>query len=485
MLPQLGPAYRSAPSLPRPDHRDPTLVEVVVSWGAAGPLAVAHLRAGERFVLSSHGRTDPDAHAFVHPAIEGPAHLLVEVDRLGRACTVRPPAGATATVERPAAVDVVAGSFALRFDERAHVEHGEVHYRVRHVPAAERLPARRDDRLFGAATALVLACTVAAGTWVRGVDRDDLLDQDGDAARAVMFARGPVLRARVYAPTHPEPDVGVEGGTGLRAAGDEGAAGSPLAPPVSRRWTTPPHRGPAREATAVRDAASARERVLGRGVFAAMGAGTDVSWRSVVPGDVAERGASGAMYGAAVGDAAGYAGIGLIGLGWGGGRGDGLVGLGRVRTRGHGTDDGSAQGMGHGNASGCGERTDGGCEATVGRLRVRASNPIRCGCGIAAEAGPIVDPASIRRVVLRNLGQVRRCYETALADAPNARGRVGVRWVVGGDGAVLAAAVTDNDTGSAALGECVATAVRRWTFPAAAAGTVNVNYPFDFTLADP
>jgi hypothetical protein len=72
--------------------------------------------------------------------------------------------------------------------------------------------------------------------------------------------------------------------------------------------------------------------------------------------------------------------------------------------------------------------------------------PNRCH-GRCTTIGPLVrpappsaaslDPDAIRRVVVRNLGQVRRCYETALAEAPTAEGRVAVRWVIGGDGAVL------------------------------------------------
>ena len=53
-----------------------------------------------------------------------------------------------------------------------------------------------------------------------------------------------------------------------------------------------------------------------------------------------------------------------------------------------------------------------------------------------APSAASLDPDAIRRVVVRNLGQVRRCYETALAEAPTAEGRVAVRWVIGGDGAV-------------------------------------------------
>jgi len=49
-----------------------------------------------------------------------------------------------------------------------------------------------------------------------------------------------------------------------------------------------------------------------------------------------------------------------------------------------------------------------------------------------------------------------------------------------------ASTVTDNGTGPAGLGECVASAVRRWQFPAPeGGGAVTVNYPFDLSVVEP
>ncbi len=483
-----SPVYRSAP-LPSPrDARIATVVEVVVSWGDAGPLVGAHLRAGERFVLVAKGRTDPSAHAFVHPAMEAGEHVLVE--HLGSVGRVTPPMDARAVVAYPAATDVGAGSFVLPREASAFIEHGEMRYVVRHVPVAARLPARRIDRLFGLVTVLALGFAIAAGRWARGLDVDDrLVRDDEDPGRRSGEERVRWVAAMAHAPTHPEPDGGPEGGTGLRAAGDEGSSGSTHAPRASRRWSTPPRRGPARDETTANDA---RAFVARRGIFAALGAVGGAS-APMLPGVDDDAHATGTMYGTAVGDARGYAGIGLVGTGWGGGgSGEGLVGLGRMRTRGHGTDDGSGQGIGQGGACGCGDGNFGTFGHSIG-VRVSVASPPRTcserradgtateGCGASVRAS--MDSAAIRRVVLRNLGQVRRCYETALRDVPDAHGRVTIHWVTAVDGRVLSARTMDDSTGAAAVGPCIADAVRRWQFPAFDE-VVTVNYPFDLDVTD-
>ncbi len=285
-----SPVYRSAP-LPSPrDARVETVVEVVVSWGDAGPLAIAHLRAGERFVLVANGRTDASAHAFVHPAMETGEHVLVE--HLGSVARVTPPKDARAVVACPSATDMAPGSFDLPHEASAFIEHGEVRYSVRHVPVAARLPARRIDRLFGVATALALGFVIAMGHWMRGLDGGDLLahDDEGLARRWAIIGTHD-LGARVHAPTHPEPDGGDEGGTGLRAVGDEGSSGSTRASRASRRWSTPPRRGHTRDDTTPNDA---RSIVARRGIFAALGAIGGVR-TSMLPGVDDDAHATGTM----------------------------------------------------------------------------------------------------------------------------------------------------------------------------------------------
>ncbi len=192
----------------------------------------------------------------------------------------------------------------------------------------------------------------------------------------------------------------------------------------------------------------AREALSQRGVFSALAAN-----------------ANGNMAGDEVGDAFGYGGLGANGTGWGGGgTGEGTIGLGNVGVIGHGSGGGNGQGYGSG--SGRGLRGRGANGPTV-----RASPPTVSG---------LLSPEAIRRVVLRNLGQVSHCHEQSLAQNPNAAGRVVVRFVIGGTGTVAGSDVAESSYPSASGAECIANAVRRWQFPAPeGGGLVTVNYPFN------
>ena len=88
-------------------------------------------------------------------------------------------------------------------------------------------------------------------------------------------------------------------------------------------------------------------------------------------------------------------------------------------------------------------------------------------------------------MVLRNLGQVNRCYEQGLSTNPNIAGRVVIRFVIGASGTVMASSVGDSSIPVPSVGECVANAVRRWQFPSPeGGGIVTVNYPFNLQPAD-
>ena len=86
----------------------------------------------------------------------------------------------------------------------------------------------------------------------------------------------------------------------------------------------------------------------------------------------------------------------------------------------------------------------------------------------------------IRRVVRRNIPQVRYCYEQALTQRPDLEGRVAVTFVISQSGAVMSSQVMSNDLGDARAGQCIADAVRRWGFPASP-GVTSVTYPFQLT----
>lgn len=261
----------------------------------------------------------------------------------------------------------------------------------------------------------------------------------------------------------------------IRNNGDEDNA--PAAPPVQQAQSQP-----------------ARDAVQSRGVFAALGAPspaepeaaenapvavaaatTATTAPSAAPaarrasivspfGGLDQRNANGNMDGDAVGDAFGFGGLGARGAGWGGGgTGEGTIGLGNFGTMGHGSGSGSGQGYGSGAGSGLRGR------AARGPI-VRAAPPVVMGQ---------LSPEAVRRVVLRNLGQVAHCHEQSLAQDPTVHGRVVIRFVINSSGAVMGSSVSDSDYAVPSGAVCVANAVRRWQFPSPDdGGIVTVNYPF-------
>lgn len=465
-------AYRT-PANPEEAADDvPTLVEVVAVWGGDARMLCSYLAPGERFVLAAEG---DGRLRFAHPDHAGPARALV--DHGGREVVVHHPERGDEAVTARSTVTVRVGDFA---------------FHVRRVAREERLPAPRGDRLLGVALPLALVATaLAAGFAQRSVTGTGFARDD---AWRDLVARVSRRASRALPPTPPTPDGAPMGGTGQRAAGDEGASGARHASPALRRWREAPRRGALRDPATVRPPGGASDRasVRQRGIFAALGLAGLRPDGLPAPGVHAAARSDGNLYGPSVGEAFGYAGLGLLGTGWGGGAHAGdLAGLGPIRTRGHGDDRGTGQGLGSGGACGCGLPTRG----TGAHFGARTSARLTV-CGVSAEAwargarcaegsgeGSLA-PEEIRRVVRRNLGQVRHCYERALAARADAAGRLTLRWVIGAAGTVLGAAVQDDATGAPALGACVVEAVRRWQFPAPVGGVVSVSYPFTVAPAE-
>lgn len=292
-----------------------------------------------------------------------------------------------------------------------------------------------------------------------------------------------------------------QGGTGMRHAGPEGrmgrsevAAAAASAPRATRsaRYAIRANNGePAEEPNAPPPAQQALEQVMNGAVAVQNqpvaapvapgmpmgGADRDERNREAAPstGATVRRGQMGAnaeLSGDAIGDAFGVGGLGATGTGWGGGgAGEGTIGLGNFGTMGHGAGTGSGQGYGSGLGSGLRGRGRSG-------PFVRAAPP---------EVFGAISPEAIRRIVLRNLGQVSHCHEQSMAQNPQVQGRITIRFVIGANGAVNSSEVAQDATtyqvpsGAA----CVANAVRRWQFPSVDGGsTVTVYYPFNMYPAD-
>lgn len=92
-----------------------------------------------------------------------------------------------------------------------------------------------------------------------------------------------------------------------------------------------------------------------------------------------------------------------------------------------------------------------------------------------------IAPEAIQRVVRRNFGRMRLCYENGLRSAPNLEGHVNVKFVIDRAGAVTSASDNGSDLPSPPVIDCVVRAFKGLTFPAPEGdGTVSGVYPFTF-----
>jgi len=87
----------------------------------------------------------------------------------------------------------------------------------------------------------------------------------------------------------------------------------------------------------------------------------------------------------------------------------------------------------------------------------------------------------IARVVKKNLGAVRYCYERQLAANPNLYGKIKVQFVIAPTGKVTTQSIKSSTMKSALVEGCILRKIKRWAFPMPKGGTeVAVSYPFYF-----
>jgi hypothetical protein len=260
-----------------------------------------------------------------------------------------------------------------------------------------------------------------------------------------------------------------EGGTGTRAKGEEGSMGNPNSKASGNRYGV---QGPAdnpdphiaRQA-ALRDAAE-----FGMIGLLNSGAGGDPNAPTAPWGRDDSLGndplsARGNMWGDQIGESFGAGGLGLSGIGeGGGGRGEG-IGLGSIGTIGHGAGTGTGQGFGSGH----------------GRLGgSHRTKPPQVRMGATSVSGRL-PPEVIQRIVRQNFGRFRLCYENGLRNNPNLQGRVGVRFVIGRDGAVSNVGNGGSDMPDGGVVSCVVRAFYGLSFPQPEGGIVTVVYPIMFS----
>ncbi len=260
-----------------------------------------------------------------------------------------------------------------------------------------------------------------------------------------------------------------EGGTGSRAKGEEGSMGKETSKATNKRYAVQgPKDNP--DPHLAREAALREARDFGMIGLLNAGASGDPNaptapWGRDTSLGSDEVSARGNMWGDEIGDAFGAGGLGLSGIGeGGGGRGEG-IGLGNIGTLGHGAGTGTGQGFGAGHGR-------------LGGSHATRAPKVRMG---ATTVNGRLPPEVIQRIVRQNFGRFRMCYEQGMARNPNLEGRVGVRFVIGRDGAVSNVGNGGSDLPDSAVVSCVISAFYGLSFPQPEGGIVSVTYPIMFS----
>jgi TonB family protein len=93
-----------------------------------------------------------------------------------------------------------------------------------------------------------------------------------------------------------------------------------------------------------------------------------------------------------------------------------------------------------------------------------------------------LDKDIVRRIVRAHINEVRACHNAGLTMNPRLAGRVVVDFTITGTGKVAVVTVAETTVADTKVGECIAKAVKRWTFPKPPdGGNVTVNYPFSLS----
>jgi hypothetical protein len=260
-----------------------------------------------------------------------------------------------------------------------------------------------------------------------------------------------------------------EGGTGSRAKGEEGSMGKESSKATNKRYAV---KGPKDNPDPHLARAAALREARDFGMIGLLNAGASgdpnaptAPWGRDTSLGMDDVSAQGNMWGDEIGDAFGSGGLGLSGIGeGGGGRGEG-IGLGNIGTLGHGAGTGTGQGFGSGHG-----RLGGSHKTRAPKVRMGATS---VNGRLPAEV--------IRRIVRQNYGRFRMCYEQGLARNPNLEGRVGVRFVIGRDGAVSNVGNGGSDIPDSGVVSCVISAFYGLSFPQPEGGIVRVTYPIMFS----
>ena len=147
------------------------------------------------------------------------------------------------------------------------------------------------------------------------------------------------------------------------------------------------------------------------------------------------------------------------------GRGESTYGIGAINTKGRG-GGGGIKGFGQGSLG--------------GKLNVRVD--VSGGAGESFEG--VIDKEAIRRVVKRNVKQLRTCYERLAQKDPGASGRVDLNWTIEANGRVGSVKVVKSQIKDQSTLDCMKLRLAAWRFPDPPEGVIgDINYPFVFVIS--
>lgn len=465
-------------------------VEVLVSWGT-NVLHVAHLAPQRDFVVGDAEGAEPCDFclpadvlgsrrlALVRQGSEGPrlvfpSHASGHLERPDHAPTeLHEVAGLSPSAEYPGALEVP-----LPAGARARIQLGDFQVQVAAVkagkPIQRSLAAAFDWEVasyFGTSLLTFGGLIAALAYFVPPLGLED--DESHAKDRVLLmhhYLNAAAEREQEQTTSETTRPPEQEGATGTRAIGEAGALGKPSSQATNKHYAV---KGPP-DNTDVRLArAAALEEARTFGMISMLSGDPNAPtapWADLASLGNAEFSSQGSMWGDEPGDSYGTGGLDLSGTGSGaGGKGFG-IGMGEVGGFGHGAGIGTGQGFGPGGWGHSGGR----------QARQHVAKAPRMVVGSTTVSGRL-PPEVIQRVVRQNFGRFRMCYEQGLARNPNLEGRVGVRFVIGRDGAVSNVSNGGSDLPDHSVRDCVISAFYGISFPPPEDGIVTIVYPLMFT----
>ncbi len=156
----------------------------------------------------------------------------------------------------------------------------------------------------------------------------------------------------------------------------------------------------------------------------------------------------------------------------------GLIGSAESGVGGLGLGSGTELGLG-GLGSGGSVGSGGSGSVTAGGLGSGSGRKVPTVRPSKAKVVGSLDKDIIRRIVRAHINEVRYCYNQGLARDPGLSGKVSIQFNISASGSVPVAVVADSTVKDANVSNCIAKAVKRWTFPKpTGGGSVVVTYPF-------